>query len=54
MSLAELSERGRQVDPDAGVRELKVKFGRYGYVIQYRVDADAVFVTHIFHVREAR
>jgi hypothetical protein len=31
-----------------------VKFGRYRYAIQYRVGPDAVFVTHIFHVREAR
>jgi plasmid stabilization system protein ParE len=53
-SLTELPERGYEVDPATGLRELKVKFGRYGYAIQYRVDPDAVFVAHIFHVREAR
>jgi plasmid stabilization system protein ParE len=54
LSLSELSERGYEVDPVAGIRELKVKFGRYGYAIQYRVDPDAVFVAHIFHVLETR
>jgi plasmid stabilization system protein ParE len=53
-SLADFSERGNRVDRQAGIRKLKVKFGRYGYAIHYRVDADSVFVTHVFHVREAR
>lgn len=42
------------VDSDVGLRELKVKFGRYGYAVHYRVDPESVFVTHIFHVRERR
>ncbi|WP_293376293.1 type II toxin-antitoxin system RelE/ParE family toxin [Phenylobacterium sp. SCN 70-31] len=54
ISLTELSERGFLVDPGLGLRELKVKFGRYGYAIQYRVDKDSVFVAQIFHVRETR
>ena len=53
-SLADLPERTPLVDPERGVRELRVKFGRYGYGIHYRVEAGAVVVAHVFHVREAR
>lgn len=35
-------------------RELSVRFGSGGYVIQYRVDPDAVVVARIFHTREQR
>lgn len=34
-------------------RELYIPFGDSGYVVQYRVDADAV-VARIFHAREDR
>jgi plasmid stabilization system protein ParE len=37
-----------------GLRELYVPFGDSGYVIQYRVDADAVVIARIFHAREER
>jgi hypothetical protein len=37
-----------------GLRELDVPFGRYGYVIVYRVDPDAVVVARIFHTHENR
>ena len=41
--------------PEAeGLRELRVRFGRYGYAIQYSVEVDVVLITQIFHVREAR
>lgn len=35
-------------------RELSVRFGGGGYVIQYRVDPDAVIVVRVFHSRERR
>ena len=35
-------------------RELYIPFGDSGYVVQYRVDADAVVVARIFHAREDR
>lgn len=37
-----------------GARELYIRFGDSGYVVQYRIDADAVLVARIFHMREAR
>jgi plasmid stabilization system protein ParE len=52
-SLEEFAERGHPMMPP-GWRELSVRFGRYGYVIRYRIDGDVVFVTRIFHVRERR
>lgn len=49
-SLVEMPERGR---PVAGsVRELPVKFGRYGYAVRYQVTKDAVRITRLRHVRE--
>lgn len=49
-SLSEFPNRGRPVG--GGVRELPVKFGRYGYIIRYRVSASGVMVTRLRHVRE--
>jgi plasmid stabilization system protein ParE len=51
-SLEELAERGRPIT--VRVRELKVDFGRYGYVIRYRVQNDDVIITRVFHGRERR
>jgi plasmid stabilization system protein ParE len=40
-------------DPD--IRQIVVRFGRYGYIVRYRVLPDeAIFVTRIWHGREAR
>ena len=54
VSIAEFPERTPLVNEGRRLRELRVRFGRYGYAIQYRVDEEAVLVAHIFHVREAR
>ena len=35
-------------------REWLIDFGDSGYVVQHRMDADAVIVARIFHMREAR
>jgi plasmid stabilization system protein ParE len=52
-SLGEFSERGRP-GSEPGLRELVVKFGSGAYVVQYRVDAEEVVVSRIFHGREDR
>ena len=52
-SLGENSER-RPVISSLGLRELPVRFGRDGYIIQYRILGDAVHVGRIFHAREDR
>ena len=53
LSLAENAERGLLISK-RGVRELPVRFGRDGYVIQYAVGDTAVLVIRIFHARENR
>ena len=53
-SPAEFPERRPLIDEATGIRELRVRFGRYGYVVQYAIEGDAVHVTQIFHSREAR
>jgi plasmid stabilization system protein ParE len=53
LSLDENAERGPMVS-DRGTRELAVRFGRNGYVVQYRVLDELVIVARIFHVRERR
>lgn len=45
------AERGRGA---GNLRELSIRFGRDGYVAQYRIDPDSVIVARIFHAREAR
>jgi len=49
-SLTSMPERARPIA--AGVRELPVKFGHYGYALRYVVEEQVVFVTRIRHVRE--
>lgn len=53
-SLETHPERTPVVNEAKRLRELRVRFGRYGYATQYRVDADAVVIAHVFHAREAR
>ena len=36
------------------LRELYIRFGDSGYVVQYRVDTNVVVIARIFHMREAR
>jgi len=37
-----------------GGRELLVRFGRHGYVVQYRVEGEEVLVARVFHGLEDR
>jgi plasmid stabilization system protein ParE len=52
-SLSELSDRGRP-GPRSGLRELKIAFGRDGYVAQYRTTDNEVSILRVFHARERR
>ena len=51
-TLETFPDRGRLVKD--GVRELPVKFGRYGYVIRYGIRNEGVIVARIFHALESR
>jgi plasmid stabilization system protein ParE len=50
--LRDFPEQGRP--GRGGLRELVIRFGRDGYVAQYRVTADEVIVLRIHHGRERR
>lgn len=52
-SLESFAERGRAAAGSA-FRELIIRFGRDGYVAQYRVEPSVVVVARIFHSREFR
>lgn len=45
-----------QPTKDPAIRQIRVRFGRRGYVVRYRVLAsdEAVFVTRVWHGRERR
>ena len=51
-SLSDYPLRGRLVGPT--VREISVPFGQGAYVIRYRVTADRVIITRIWHGLELR
>ncbi len=36
------------------LRDLQIRFGRYGYVARYGVRGDRVIISRIFHGREDR
>jgi plasmid stabilization system protein ParE len=40
------------VAPDT--RELRVRFGRYGYIVRYVLRDEVVVITRVFHGREDR
>ncbi|EJL37102.1 plasmid stabilization system protein [Caulobacter sp. AP07] len=50
--LAEYSDLGRR--KTHGMRELYVPFGAHAYVLQYRVERDAVVIVRIRHGLERR
>ena len=41
---------------DADIRQMKIKFGSYGYVARYRASPETgdILITRIWHGREAR
>ena len=51
-SLGEMPDRAPE-RPD-GMRELMIPFGISGYVVQFRVQNDAVVIARIYHMREDR
>lgn len=50
--LARFPFKGHEVDGDR--RELTVPFGKTGYVVQYRIEAETIIIARIFHMREER
>ena len=52
-SLDRFADRGTPTGVE-NVRELIVPFGRYGYVVIYLVEQDAIAVLRIFHALEDR
>ena len=53
-SLAEFPAKGRMPNQDRPeLRELVIRFGRYGYVAQYRYDGQGVSISRVRHGREA-
>jgi plasmid stabilization system protein ParE len=60
MNLIEVALRRLSAYPETGRpsmdgrRDLPIRFGASGYIVQYRVDPDAVVIARIFHMREDR
>jgi plasmid stabilization system protein ParE len=52
LNLSTLADRGRPAAGRPNHRELVVPFGRDGYIVRYRVQADHVVVARIRHSRE--
>ena len=44
--------RARRISGD--LHEIDIRFGKSGYVVQFRIDSDSVVVARIFHMREDR
>ncbi|MDO9335088.1 MAG: type II toxin-antitoxin system RelE/ParE family toxin [Caulobacter sp.] len=51
-SLTEMPQRGYNIA--GGIKQLRVPFGKRGYVIRYRIWRDEVQVVRIFHGLEDR
>ena len=52
LALSDYPERGVAMGDER--RQLYLRFGVSGYVVQYRVDPDAIVIARIFHMREDR
>lgn len=51
-SLARMPTQARRIFDD--LHEFDIRFGKSGYVVQFRLEPDAVIVARIFHMREDR
>ena len=49
-SLAKSPQRGMAV-PDSNQRRLRVFFGKYGYMLYYRIESKQVFILRVHHGR---
>jgi len=52
-SLANSPERGTLI-PETDQRKLRVFFGKYGYLLYYRIEDVQVFILRVHHGRENR
>jgi plasmid stabilization system protein ParE len=53
-SLATSPQRGSVVQRKEGLRNLPVKFGKYGFVIHYAILIDEVIILKVYDGRESR
>ncbi len=51
-SLAHMPARTRRISED--LHEFDIRFGKSGYVVQFRVADGAVIIARIYHMREDR
>ena len=49
-SLAKSPQRG-MAEPDSNQRKLRVFFGKYGYMLYYRIESEQVFILRVHHGR---
>ena len=49
-SLAKLPQRGATI-PGTNQRKLRVLFGKYGYLLYYRIESNQVFILRVHHGR---
>ena len=47
-SLAKSPQRGSAI-PDSNQRKLRVFFGKYGYMLYYRIESKQVFILRVHH-----
>ncbi|GAP93959.1 type II toxin-antitoxin system RelE/ParE family toxin [Leptolyngbya sp. NIES-2104] len=52
-SLSNAPERGLLI-PNTDQRKLRVFFGKYGYMLYYRIENQQVFILRVHHGREQR
>ncbi len=53
-SLVDAPYKGNVLNDSSGRRKLVVPFGKYGYVILYYIEDDAVIIIRVYHGRENR
>lgn len=52
-SLSKNPERGKII-PGTNQRKIRVFFGKYGYLLYYRIEEQKVFILRVHHGRENR
>ncbi len=53
-SLVQTPRRGTPIAAAPGLRKLRVKFGKYGYILHYTLLEDEVLILKVYHGRQNR
>jgi addiction module RelE/StbE family toxin len=53
-SLSQSPQRGTPITSAPGLRKLKVRFGKFGYLLHYTVLEDEVLILRVYHGRQNR